>query len=350
MFPTAEKRFLKFNFWTIVTLFLVISAGGIVRSTGSGMGCPDWPKCFGQIIPPTHISQLPEGYEEHYVEGRIAKNQRFSKILKALGYEDLAYQVANDPNILKHEEFNASKTWTEFINRLVGVIAGFMLILTAFFSLAYIKSKKSIVIWSFLNVILVGIQGWLGSIVVSTNLLPWMISVHMVLALVIVAVSIYTYFLARSMRERDLLSSSTSLSIQILTFFALMLTSVQVILGTEVREHIDSLMDMTPVPDRSLWISMLGEALNYHRIFAYISAVVVLILWFMIRGRFGSKTQQSQFGNWSVILLLSQFITGYIMYHFSVPAIAQTSHLILASLMFGVQFYLLLLLKRGNRL
>jgi len=78
MYPAAEKRFIRINKITIFVLFLVITAGGVVRSTGSGMGCPDWPKCFNRIIPPTDVSQLPEGFEQHYVEGRIKKNERFA--------------------------------------------------------------------------------------------------------------------------------------------------------------------------------------------------------------------------------------------------------------------------------
>ena len=56
--------FERFAKWTLLSIFLIIVAGGIVRMTGSGMGCPDWPKCFGMWVPPISVDQLPVNYQE----------------------------------------------------------------------------------------------------------------------------------------------------------------------------------------------------------------------------------------------------------------------------------------------
>jgi cytochrome c oxidase assembly protein subunit 15 len=170
-----KNRFRKVNLISIILLFVLILAGGVVRSTGSGMGCPDWPKCFGMYVPPTSSAELPKDYKDKYVAGRLAKNQRFAKTLDVFGFSDLARRIRDDKSILVPEEFNAAKTWTEYVNRLLGEITGLALLLTAILSFAYRKENKLIIFLCILNVVLVGFQAWLGSIVVSTNLVAWIV-------------------------------------------------------------------------------------------------------------------------------------------------------------------------------
>jgi len=346
MLPPAEQRFLLINKITIISLLLLIVAGGVVRSTGSGMGCPDWPKCFDRLVPPTDESQLPEGYEARYIAKRKVKNDRFAAMLERMGQTELAGRIRNDESILRHEPFNAAKTWTEYINRLVGAVTGLLLLGCAVFSFTYLKSKRAIVFWSVFNVFAVGYQAWLGSIVVSTNLMPWVITVHMLLALVILGISIYTYFSARALRDKQLLVNHQFKGLKLLSVVSLLLIVLQVAVGTGVREEIDIIAASGDAPDRGTWLAQVSRVLDVHRVLAVAVAVVVLLLFFVVRSRFAANTHQSRFGNLLVVLLLLQGVSALVLTNFDVPPFAQTVHLVLATLLFGTQFYLMLLLGR----
>ncbi len=344
---TAKQRFQRLNLYSVISLFAVILAGGVVRSSGSGMGCPDWPKCFGQYIPPTHVDQLPADYKDKYVEGRMAKNQKFAKTLDMFGYADLAKRIREDRSILVPEEFNAGRTWTEYVNRLVGAASGIFLLLTAIYSFSYRDKSKLIPFLSVFNLLLIFFQAWLGSIVVSTNLVAWIVTVHMLLALVIVAISITTYHLARASGRPVLRVNALT---YIFTVAALVLSVVQIAIGTEVRERIDAIATRLQDGYRSTWITNTGKIFTDHRELAMLVLVVNVVLYLLIRRGFNRHSIQQQIMSFSFLMVVLQIVTGVVLAYLALPPVAQASHIFLASLLFGAQFYLLLNLYRSASL
>jgi cytochrome c oxidase assembly protein subunit 15 len=344
---TAKHRFQRVNLYSIILLFVLILAGGVVRSTGSGMGCPDWPKCFGRFIPPVSADELPEDYKQKYVEGRMAKNQRFAKTLDVFGYADLAQRLREDRSILVPEEFNAARTWTEYVNRLIGAISGIFLLLTAVYSFSYSDKNKLIPFLSVFNLILIGFQAWLGSIVVSTNLVAWIITVHLLIALAILAVCIVTYHLARVSGRPAL---RVNVITQVITIVAVFLSVVQITLGTEVRERIDAVATGLQDGYRSTWISNAGKIFTDHRDLAILVLVTNVILYILIRRGFNRHSIQQQIMSFSFLMVVLQVVTGVALAYMALPPVAQASHILLASLLFGVQFYLLLNLYRSANL
>ncbi len=315
-----------------------------MRSTGSGMGCPDWPKCFGRYIPPVASSELPADYKQKYVAGRMVKNQRFAKTLDVFGFSDLAKRIREDRSILVPEEFNALKTWTEYINRLIGAISGIFLLLTAVFSFSYRKEAKLIPFLSILNVFLVGFQAWLGSIVVSTNLVAWIVTVHMMLAIAILSVCISTYHLAKVSGKPALTVGPVT---HVFTLLALIISALQIVFGTEVRERIDAVASHFQGGYREDWISNAGTIFMQHRDIAIIVLMANVVLYALIRNGFSRHSLQQQLMSFTFLIIMLQIGTGILLSYWALPPIAQASHILLATLIFGTQFYLMLNLYRS---
>src|SRR5690606_12294330 len=121
---------------------------------------------------------------------------------------------------------------------------------------------------SFANLLLIFFQAWLGSIVVSTNLLAWMITIHMLVAVVIIAISIYTYHYARSLKDPAVLSNNKSVLLKFIVLLSLLLSLWQIVVGTEVREAIDALITSYPTLVRTEWLDKLGEIYFNHKALA----------------------------------------------------------------------------------
>lgn len=324
-----STSYLKFAWVTLVFIYLVIIAGSIVRTSGSGMGCPDWPKCFDQVIPPTSEDQLPTDYKEKYSEYRLKKIEKFAKFLNSIGFEEVAEELKEDKSLLVEQDFNARKTWVEYGNRLVGFIAGNMVLILCFWTFIRYRKHRTLLILTFVNLLLMGIEGWFGSIVVATNLVPWTITLHMFLALIIVGIHIKIIRIIRG----KIYSIEIKPIFKYLFYFSIVLTFVQIILGAQVRQEIDFMvMDLV---DRTAWIAQMKGDFYFHRSFSWILlAINVLLLILNKKWNYGVSTLKIIVG-----LLLIEFVTGILFSYADMPAFTQPVHLLTASILLGFQYF-----------
>ncbi len=320
-----SRSFLRFQWVALISLFLVICAGSFVRITGSGMGCPDWPKCFGQWIPPTAEEQLPSNYLAIFQEKRAKKAVKFCKLLTSIGMKETAEKIKNDRTLLKEEPFNAARTYTEYINRLLGFLAGNIMLVGFIWSLIYYRSFWLIGL-SFLNLILMGIEAWFGSIVVATNLVPWTITVHMFLALVILLIQLYLIYRISPRHQKTIKVKSTIFYIWWAIFA---ITFYQMFLGTQVREYIDELTKQGL--GRDAWSDKFGMEFLIHRSFSWL----VLILLFYL-GWKNEKESKLSIIRWAFVILSIELFAGVLLAYFDLPGLVQTAHLVFATILLGI--------------
>ena len=328
-----------------MAVYVLIAAGSIVRSTGSGMGCPDWPKCFGAWFPPSHISLLPSNYKEVYAAERRKKNIRLASLLDKLGFHATADRVLHE-SVYKEEDFSYTKAMIEYVNRLWGVLFGVLIL--ALFSLAVLRyriNRKSF--WMSFSILLLTLfQSWLGSLVVSTNLLPGMVTIHMFFALLITALLVALLY--RSKRELQILPRlKNDIFLSSTLFVLLFLSLVQIFVGTRVRHEIDEFV-AAHVP-KTLQIGRLSEMFHFHRMMALLVVAVCVIFLFSV---FSNKTYRKYYGKYVIglaAILALELAAGIIMAYDAIPAFAQPIHLTVASLMFGLLLYLFMYVRAVSR-
>ncbi|HET7678088.1 MAG TPA: heme o synthase [Candidatus Limnocylindrales bacterium] len=133
------SRFQRLAIVTLGATCLLIVLGGIVRSTGSGMGCPDWPLCHGQLLPP----------------------------------------------------LGDAKAWIEWSHRTVAASIGFLVLGLALLAWRDHRDRPS-VLWPSLGaVVLVGFQAWLGKVTVDTGNAGEWVTAHLATAMILVALLAY---------------------------------------------------------------------------------------------------------------------------------------------------------------
>lgn len=140
----------------LVLAVIVITKGGFTRITDSGLGCPDWPGCFGEMVMPTDTERL-SYLQERYPEIHVA----------------------------------AHKGWIEMIHRYLATFLGVIIVALAYFGIRYrgvphYPSKTSLVLLG-----LVMLQGAFGMWTVTMKLLPIIVTIHLMGGLIILSTLMY---------------------------------------------------------------------------------------------------------------------------------------------------------------
>ena len=302
---------------TLITLFItfdLVLFGAFTRLTDSGLGCPDWPGCYGHASPvgaqsaiAFEQSQMPDGPVTH------------------------------------------TKAWIEMVHRYMAMaVGGLILTLTAF---AWVRRWRSDathgVLWPTVTLLWVGVQGAFGALTVTMKLFPLIVTLHLMGGLVLLA-------LLTLQVQRQGLASQRNASVvlrpllYVATLLGLLLLTLQVLLGGWVSTNYAVLACNTfPQCQGSWWPLMNFEqgfmlwrhlgldangqplvfesltAIHYvHRLAAYVVLVYLAVLAMLLRHVRGLQTAAHVL----CLCLLLQLLTGLANVMFDWPLFSAVLH------------------------
>jgi len=280
---------------TTLLTYLLIGVGGLVRASGAGLGCPDWPRCFGSWIPPASAAALPPQF---------------------------------DP-----AQFNPTLMWTEYLNRLLGVSVGFAILGTTVAAWRRHRRHPRI-LWPIVAALLLtGFEGWLGGRVVAHELAAWIVTAHMLVALVIVQLLLWATVESLIVDRPSARPSGALRGFGWAAWAATAVLLVQVAFGTLVRGRVDDALDAA-VP-RAEALATVGMLDTTHRELAALVTLAVVGLWLWAWLRHGTHGPLVRAASAALAVVVAQLVAGMVLAGASLPPAAQVSHLTLASLLLG---------------
>jgi protoheme IX farnesyltransferase len=221
------NRFQKLAALTLATALGLVTIGVIVRATDSGLGCPDWPLCHGQVIPPL-----------------------------------------DDP-----------KAWIEWVHRTVAVLIGFEILALAVLAVRDYRDRRSILWPSLGAVALVGFQAWLGRETVRLGNSGESVTAHLAAALTLVALLVF--LTVRAGYPARIGGRGASQRFTLLAAFTTAVTFALLLFGSNVTATSSALVFPDwPLMDGSLFpaITDVTAAHVLHRWVAAFVAIVVAAL------------------------------------------------------------------------
>ncbi|MCW1914003.1 COX15/CtaA family protein [Luteolibacter sp. GHJ8] len=312
--------FQKFATAALVSVIVLIFVGAIVRVTGAGMGCPDWPKCWGRYIPPTKVEDVD-----------LSKVD-FSK------FERAAKRYGRDPATVtpEHilENFNPVHTWTEYINRLSSLPVGFFSVATMVLAFSRQRRRPWVVAASVASVILVGVNAWMGKEVVSSDLKPGVLTIHMALAMILILPLSYAAWAGTERRWRIPAGGPALFRMRMVTVILLLLIFAEGVLGTQIREMNTHLAKTHPGMGRAEWIGVLESSWEYlvHRSFSWGILGTVLLAWWWMK----AEGRPGKIATGALAVVIAQMVLGLIMSQVEIHPVVQVAHLGLSAILLAL--------------
>ena len=268
---------------TTAATYVLIAVGGLVRATDSGLGCPDWPRCFGRLTPP--------------------------------------------PNL---------HSWIEHSHRLV---ASAVIVLVALLAVAAFRGRqpRAVRVAAAVAVGMVLAQALLGAFVVWWKLEAESVTLHLATALALLALVEFVAFRARWPAGPRARSGSRR-------FVGLVaagagLVYLQMLVGSTVTGHQAGLAYRLPVlvPDLQLGAARLQFA---HRLLAALVGVVVVATWLLARRGQRAHPTVTRLAGYAAALVAVQAALGAANVANRLSALTVVPHLAVGSLLWGTMFLL----------
>ena len=313
-------RFQKFATAALVAVIVLIFVGAIVRVSGAGMGCPDWPKCWGRWVPPTKVEQ---------VDVTKLPFDKFERAAKRYGRDP---STVTPEHVL--ESFNPVHTWTEYINRLTSLPVGFFSVATLVLALLTQRGRPWVRSAATISVLLVGVNAWMGKEVVSSDLKPGVLTIHMALAMLLVLPLSFAVWRGCERPWAIPVDDAGRRRLRTIIGVLLLLIFVEGMLGTRIRELNTEFVKTHPGLGREQWIGLLERDWSYliHRSFSWVILFASIVAWRQVR-RNGAA---GRVANGVLAVIFAQMILGLIMARVEIHPTVQVLHLGLSGILLAL--------------
>lgn len=267
----------------LIEVFILLTLGATVRVLNAGLACPDWPLCFGDVIPDFH-----------------------------------------------------PQVYLEFIHR---VLAGVIAVVTTVLVVILCRRKnvpKSVKVLGLLSIFLLIAQVVLGGLTVLLRLDSKVVAAHLTMGTALYGILLWMYLTLRYAGFQPV--SEEDRQFKPIAIGALLAICTQIILGGLVASHYAALVCTDFPLCFGKWFPTFSGIIGLnviHRTFAYIVVLVVIVNWWLLR-KYVEDIQIKKTANWLLFFVFVQFAIGVSNVVFHTPPLLAVLHLTAASALLGL--------------